>query len=155
MRNFTGAIRESVLNFHAEKPCFYAAGAYIFYTALFLRRNTAPQWSSLPVSCRRVSFSSAEPALDREGRYLNAAATCRDSTEHVRFPTKHVRLSKEKRHISTQKLDFYAEHACFCEEVHFIYSASHRGHEMTSGPWNAQMHINVRWHTFTGVPTHD
>ena len=27
------------------------------------------------VSCRRVSFSSGEPALDKEGRYLNAAAS--------------------------------------------------------------------------------
>ena len=30
MRNFTGAIRESVLNLHAEKSCFYAAGAYFY-----------------------------------------------------------------------------------------------------------------------------
>ena len=44
-------------------------------TAVFLRKNTALPWNSLLVSCRRVSFWSGEPMLDREGRYLNAAAS--------------------------------------------------------------------------------
>ena len=44
-------------------------------TAVFLRTTEKPCASMEQfTSCRRVSFSIGEPALDREGRYLNAAA---------------------------------------------------------------------------------
>ena len=65
----------------------------------FLRRNT---------SCRRVSFSSGEPALDREGMYLNAAATRFQGTclfFHGTCASFHGKASH-----------FYAEVACFCAE---------------------------------------
>ena len=85
MRSFRGAIPgEGCFKFPRRRRLFPRRTAVLLCSrriflrriAVFLRRNTALPWNSLLVSCRRVSFySSAEPALDREGRYLNAAAS--------------------------------------------------------------------------------
>ena len=52
----------------------------------------------------------------------------------------------EKRHISTQKLDFYAEHACFCAE-----GVAFMGHRTTLRGLQIQIMLTGKYDDDEGV----